>query len=372
MIDQLTIENFKCFTSKKNIDLAKITACVGMNSVGKSSLIQAVLLLRQAYEILQKYIGTNQTEFVIPINQKYALNLGETNQIISAKESEKISLTVNNIALSFGEGANGASLVFNKSKMSERLLKSNIFHNEFYYLNAERIGPRNYQNMENYADNEGYSTCGCHGEYTFDVVENYGRFAVSEGRLFAKDKNKVNKLEKQLEYWLSYIVPGIEIKFSSDHTMRLSQMKVRQTSFDTNFESPYNFGFGISYVLPIIVTGLLAAQNSIFIVENPEAHLHPSGQSRIGRFLSQIAADGVQVIIETHSEHVINGIRINALQNEIPSKNVCINYFSIDDKGNHHIEHIQLNDRMDIMKWPTGFFDQEEQDLQELRHLRSK
>jgi len=143
---------------------------------------------------------------------------------------------------------------------------------------------------------------------------------------------------------------------------------------DTGFISPYNFGFGISYVLPIIATGLMAPSNTMMIIENPEAHLHPCGQSRIGQFLAKVASDNIQVVIETHSEHVINGIRLACLREKIASENVCINYFSInsDSKPPHEVKRISLNERMDIVEWPNGFFDQEGLDLQELRHLRSE
>ena len=130
-------------------------------------------------------------------------------------------------------------------------------------------------------------------------------------------------------------------------------------------------GFGISYLLPVIVTGLLAEPGSMLIVENPEAHLHPGGQSRIGQFLAQIAFAGVKVVVETHSEHVLNGMRVYSLKNKIAPERICINYFSINDRI-PGIERIPLNDRMDILKWPEGFFDQEEKDLAELRMLRRK
>lgn len=161
----------------------------------------------------------------------------------------------------------------------------------------------------------------------------------------------------------------IEFKADQDIDTRTAKLKIRQTTLDTEFSSPHNFGFGISYTLPIIVTGLLAQSRSVFVVENPEAHLHPNGQSRIGQFLAQIAHAGVQVVLETHSEHVINGIRLYALKRGMRPDQICINNFSIVDKI-PCVERVPLNANMDIMKWPEGFFDQEEKDLAELRHMR--
>ena len=73
---------------------------------------------------------------------------------------------------------------------------------------------------------------------------------------------------------------------------------------------PTNVGFGITYALPIVVSALSARPGSLLIVENPEAHLHPRGQVKMGELLCQASEAGIQVLIETHSDHVLNGIRL--------------------------------------------------------------
>ena len=174
---------------------------------------------------------------------------------------------------------------------------------------------------------------------------------------------------------MDYIIPGIEIRTDDVLELRVSKMTLRQPALDTDFLSPYNFGFGISYVLPIIVTGLIAERGSMILVENPEAHLHPKGQSHIGYFLAVMAGSGIQVIVETHSEHVLNGIRIAALKNKVAPDDISINFFSLKKEGKntrHMVEKINLDERMNLENWPEGFLDQEEEDLRTLRLLRSK
>ena len=204
----------------------------------------------------------------------------------------------------------------------------------------------------------------------------WGNRKVEDDRCFnLENDKKVNTLNKQVEYWMDYIIPGIEIRTDDVMDLRVSKMSLRQPALDTDFLSPYNFGFGISYVLPVIVTGLIARTGSVFLVENPEAHLHPKGQSHIGYFLAMVACAGVQVIVETHSEHVLNGIRIAALKNGIEPEDISINFFSIKKDGEnirHTVEQIRLNSRMDLESWPEGFLDQEEEDLRTLRELRRK
>ena len=96
--------------------------------------------------------------------------------------------------------------------------------------------------------------------------------------------------------------------------------------------------------MPILATGLIAEAGSYMIVENPEAHLHPSAQSKIGRFLAMVAHTGVKVIIETHSDHVINGIQIAAAKHEIESADVSIQFFSQEKSEiQPKVEHIQIS-----------------------------
>jgi len=116
---------------------------------------------------------------------------------------------------------------------------------------------------------------------------------------------------------------------------------------------------------------LLALPNTMFIVENPEAHLHPAGQSRIGQFLAQMASAGVQVVVETHSEHVLNGIRIATMKGLLKPDEVAINFFQRNEETeNVEIQEIGLTTSGDLTKFPAGFFDQTQQDLVKLITLK--
>ena len=358
MINRVKVEGFKCFSSETTIEMSQITACTGMNSVGKSTLIQAILL---AWE-------SHNAEKSIPLNTSM-LNLGSTSQIMP---SGVMKIEIDETSFQFEAG---------KDMLSLRLVNSLALRHPFvsrmpYYLNAERQGPRNYQKMQSHD----VLHCGYYGEHTFDVVEKDPHLEISPKRRRkaehvneAEHVKNVPHLLNQIEYWMSYIVNGVQIKFSKDVSTQLAHMQIGQPDFDTGFSSPHNFGFGISYVLPIIVTGLIAAEDTLFIVENPEAHLHPAGQSRIGEFLAQISRDKVQVVVETHSEHVLNGIRKYALRDKLSPDDICINYFAFDGHTKKHsVKRLRLNDSMDILEWPEGFFDQEMIDLKELRLMRGR
>lgn len=373
MHKKLIIENFKCFSKRTTINLGKINICLGSNSVGKSSVIQSCILLRQVYEQAKFFQDAKISKYNIQLNDIYGLQLGDSEHILSSGK-EGITLEVDDFKYKLlpVKGSPMEMQVDNTYSVGAMSQNKGLFADDFYYLNSERIGPRNYQLI----DAKKIEGCGVYGENTVHLLNMVGTQKVESRKCFNLDEEKkVNTIAKQVEYWMDYIIPGIEIATDDITDLRISKMMLQQSALDTGFLSPYNFGFGISYVLPVILTGLVAKEGSIFLVENPEAHLHPKGQSHIGYFLAIMAMAGVQIVIETHSEHVINGIRIAALKNGMNPEDISINFFSIkeqDDIIKHQVEHITLNERMDLEVWPAGFMDQEEEDLRTLRELRRK
>lgn len=395
MHKELTIENFKCFSEKTCIKLGKMNVCLGSNSVGKSSVIQSCILIRQIYEQAVAFKDTKIRKYNIQLNDIYGLQLGDAEHIKSSKNKDEINLKIDGFEFSLSS-LNESPMEMsteNAYELSEMALAGGLFSEHFYYLNAERIGPRNYQTI----NAKRLKNCGVYGEDTIHLLNILGNGKVDEDRCFKLDDSKrVNTVNKQVEYWMDYIIPGIEISTDDITDLRISKISLSQPAFDTGFLSPYNFGFGISYVLPIIVTGLIAEKQSVFLVENPEAHLHPKAQSHIGYFLTMMALSGIQIIVETHSEHVINGMRIAALKNAASPEDISINFFQIcreekiernvlstsefksakADMGYKNVKHevinVKLNERMDMETWPEGFLDQEEEDLRTLRELRRK
>ena len=146
-------------------------------------------------------------------------------------------------------------------------------------------------------------------------------------------------------------------------------LRFRDPELLAEWSRPANVGFGLSYALPVIVAALTASPGTLFLVENPEAHLHPAGQSLIGQFLTRVAAAGVQVVVETHSDHVINGMRLAAARDGLlPPSDAIIHFLA--DAGTRHTIEIQGSGA--LTEWPPGFFDQSELDLGQLSRLRRR
>lgn len=143
-----------------------------------------------------------------------------------------------------------------------------------------------------------------------------------------------------------------------------------QYSYDpTKIYRSTNVGFGVTYTLPILVALLASEPGTLILLENPEAHLHPKGQSKIGTLLALAASCGVQIIVETHSDHILNGIRVAANKGEINAEDVKLHYFRREiqiDQAVTEVISSRLYQDGGIDKWPDGFFDQAEKDLMEL------
>lgn len=163
------------------------------------------------------------------------------------------------------------------------------------------------------------------------------------------------------------LVPGAQIFTTPYPDLNRVQMAIGRRGATAKALPPANTGFGISYALPVVVSGLLAAKGSMLIVENPEAHLHPGAQTAIGIFLAAVASAGVQVLVETHSENVLNGVRLAALRGIIPHDDASFLFLSLAEGPGQPILHpITMNKAAELTSWPPGFFDQQGADLTEI------
>ena len=136
-----------------------------------------------------------------------------------------------------------------------------------------------------------------------------------------------------------------------------------RTSDDTDFHRPIHAGFGITQVLPIVVAALAASREDILLIENPEVHLHPAGQAQMGQFLAEVAQAGVQVILETHSDHVLNGIRRAVKAGRLSAEQVSIHFLQPRTANRAQVVSPVLDGTGNIDAWPEGFFDQFDKDM---------
>ena len=170
------------------------------------------------------------------------------------------------------------------------------------------------------------------------------------------------------------IVRPIQIDAEWFPNTAVTRLRFKTPGLRTEWTRAPNAGFGISYALPIVVAALRAEVNGLLLVENPEAHLHPAGQSRIGGFLARVAADGVQIVLETHSDHVLNGIRVAVADSSAAlfPEQAVIHFFRVEDDGGPALQSMELQRTGQLTAWPAGFFDQAQVDLAALASKRRR
>ena len=158
--------------------------------------------------------------------------------------------------------------------------------------------------------------------------------------------------------------PGVEfnaLPVSGTNFVRL-EIKSGPTS---GWTRPANIGYGISYAFPTLTAGLTAPAGCTLIIDSPEAHLHPRGQARMGAFLAQMASAGVQILLETHSDHVMDGVRIAIRDGTLRPDDAAFHYFTRTENTTTLITpHIDAEGR--LSEWPEGFFDQHRRNMANL------
>jgi len=353
MIEKICIENFK---SLKNIviETKHLNLLAGLNGMGKSSFIQVLLLLKQSDGI------TTNGE----LNLKgRMIEIGKGKDALfqfASEEYIKLSLFLSN--------ENTLYWSFHYHPESE-LLKSDQRYppnmldellTGFQYLSAERIGPMAmYEASQQFVDAQ---NLGVRGEYAVHFLHvNGNRFKIDK-RLKHSQTDEL-ALMNQVNGWLSEISPGIKL-----NVMELPGIDKMLLNYQfhlgfgrTNSFKPVNVGFGISYVLSIIICLLVGKNNSLLIIENPEAHIHPRGQVELGKLMALSSSCGTQLFVETHSDHIINGIRVAVKEKLIHKNDVNVSYFTkkttIDEQYTEVTE-IKVDERGELSEYPKDFLDE--------------
>ncbi|MBF4133297.1 MULTISPECIES: AAA family ATPase [Streptomyces] len=393
MIDRLTLRNFKAFQDM-SLPLGPLTLLTGLNSSGKSSVLQSIALLRQSYETGSLEISRHRPEAQSPDlrldrpNQGFLLNgelvgLGTGDDVLHedfAGDKARIGLGVDEGPYRYGWTV-GYELEQNLLPLLDVDLPStsegvaaptgpeavapSFLTAPFQYLHADRISPAEFYPRDHYAV-IGRGFLGVRGEHTVNFLRHHARDEVPEGPLH-HPKAASDLLIDQATAWMGDLCPGVDIQahaIEGADAVRLSY-GFQGALGPTRRRRPSNVGFGLTYVLPIVVACLSARPGSLVLLENPEAHLHPQGQTQMATLAAATAAQGAQVIMESHSDHVINGVRLAVKQGRITPAQAVFHYFRGDGTGVEVVTPRVDSDGM-LDQWPTGFFDELENTLDQL------
>ncbi len=365
-IEKVKIKNFKSLRNVK-ISLNNLTLITGRNSGGKSSFIQSLLLLKQNEDNF--YTRLNKP---LIINGKY-IELGNKKDILFEDTYEE------NINISIYSKEVSTTLTFNNKDLKITLDTSignlnsseifdlyNIFDEAFQYIATDRVTPSITYKLSD-TDIE-QNQIGFKGEYTAHYLAENRRKELNIKQLI-HPKSITSQLLENVSLWLSEISEGIEISATVNTDFQQVSLTYQYTYGEntTDNYTPLNVGFGITYVLPIIVAILKAKEGDLLILENPESHLHPAGQSKIAELCAIASANGVQIIVETHSDHFLNGIRVATKKGPLKPKDSNIYYFRKEkDELETKVDEINIDENGAIDNYPKGFFDQFDDDLDKL------
>lgn len=361
MINKLTVKNFKCF-KKQEFFLSPLSIFCGANSAGKSTAIQAILSIKQNKENIENgYMYTYGDLF----------NFGKVSDLFCHNaDSSEFEITIDDAVIqsniTIKEKQNYTIPLSNKV---ENL--NNKFVGDFVYLCAERFGPRASYDVKRRDDK---LDIGIYGQYALSeyskiegkpsVNPKFSRLVCSHLIESSTDKEQAIFANVLVREAMKKIYPNFNMKVSEAENID-KVYHLYESSTGKDFVRPNNAGFGISYTLPIVIAAAAIKPGGILIVENPEVHLHPQAQSQLIALLSCLSQCDVQVIIETHSDHIVNGVRVFAKENSVATEHSII--YSISEMEQERVaKEIRIDSDGNFTDLDIGFFDQINNDLMKL------
>ncbi len=249
MLQELILNNFKCFENL-HIDFSTVNILTGLNGMGKSTVMQSILLLAQSKKSIS-------SEEVLSIKGKY-VDLGTGQDILFEKaEKDEIGIEIRTeneeerFLFEYQPEADELPL----RKISSELGASKIsgWADRLFYLSAYRIEPQFLYHIENEKDiSERHF--GKNGEYAIQYLKLHGGDDVANQEVVIGDRNKTTVAD-QVRAWLDIISPGVSPMIHIDMSSRTAELKYEyiEGRDKTNSYKSVNVGFGITYVLPIIV-----------------------------------------------------------------------------------------------------------------------
>ena len=356
MISAMHISGYKSILNAQ-ISLKSLNILSGINSSGKSSFIQCIKMIEGLL-----HGKTGPLEHLGSLDE-LLFKKSRPNEDLHAPDHISISAKFDRGEITwFTENDDQSE---DKKKKSNYKITGAIPTEPQYiynFLSAARFGPQPF--LPSKAETRGFSL-GENGEYVCDCLDVYKDIPLPP-TLQHPDSVGVT-LSYNTAAWLSDIVANAQFAVKREQLFDLANMTY-------NGHRASNVGFGLSYTLPVIA-GLLGMpviakqqnMSALLIVENPEAHLHPKGQTRLGQLMALSAISGVQIIVETHSDYIIDGVRLaikkgvdlaNGNNQKVPPEEVNFLFFKLNEDNYSNIDVISSNTSGLLDKWPQGFLDQ--------------
>jgi predicted ATPase len=331
MIHKIHVQKFKAFLDEK-IEFSPLTVLTGTNSSGKSTLLQAVMLLETSPPELS-FTKSLQDSFRTGLN---------TNEPAASP-----------ISISGEYEGNATSKICCQDGKIDGPIKTGGLPGRTFFVAADRVGP--YDDYPATHSNAPENDFGQHCNLAWHFFNSKKNKPPYKELIHKKAPS--DTLSGQVNYWLNHIV-GTEIATEGSET----EIKVRYRSLASDDHiAATQTGFGTSTLFPVILAPLLASKGDRVIIENPEIHLHPQAQARLADLFVFAANAGVQIIVETHCEHLIYSLCSKVHSAQLKSSDLVFYYKG---QASEPFQCIKVNERGrfistdgELRGFPQGFFD---------------
>lgn len=197
------------------------------------------------------------------------------------------------------------------------------------------------------------SDMGPKGEYVIDAI----LAARQKGAYISPGfRRRKRTLEESVAFWLKKL--GLIYSFKVEPIAKdsnLYQVKVKRGSHSSEVLIT-DVGFGVSQVLPVLVLCYYVDEGSTILLEQPEIHLHPSVQMGLADvFIDVMKNRNIQIILESHSEHLLNRLQRRLAEEEITADDVAL-YFCDTGQAASRLNLLQVDLYGNIENWPPDFF----------------
>ena len=380
MIRRIKLTHFKCF-EQLALDCTPLNLFCGLNGMGKSSVFQALLVLRQSFEagelgLGRLVLGGDLVDMGTTVDVLFEDAERDVIEFSLERDDTKNpwELKVDVLRTLFGRTEVQAVSKGAPSTHTRRIELGEWKHvppfgGRLVYVNAERVGPRKFYPLSDILARRGEFGPG--GEYAWNYLNANQDQLMPPGdpRLIGKGGRRMLDV---VNHWVQEVCPGADLQvdeltgidavvagFTFERVGDVRSLQYRAT----------NVGFGLSYVLPAILA-LLSPPGTLCLIENPEAHLHPRAQTKLAELAVRASQAGVQVFAETHSDHFVDGVRIAVRDELIKPADATIHYFERENSRTVVTSPVVDRDGR-LSSWPAGFFDQHEENLAKLLAPRS-
>ena len=352
MLQRVHLENFKALKNL-DLDLAKVTVLTGFNSTGKTSVIQSLAFIKQSLQ--RKEISYND----------YLLRLGDYREVVHGhdllahphrRHPGRRCRRHDVLPETTPEGVEEAFLRNGQSEWSWNRKKEGVIEASgrlFFPLAAGGYGGGSYT-TEDYAgtnaaqkvmmkwfedalylsSNRGFTRYNyplLAGNPTIEDISNRaGDASALEGRLASLIMYRLNEAKR---------FPEMQSRLDV-MAKRLSMLGVEVSPYVTNgpsivvdlvegdmWVSAVNSGYGVNQSVATVVLGSLSPEGSLVMIEEPETHLHPRFQRKMAEILLGMAQEGKQVLITSHSDHILQTLGDLVGQGGFPKEDVEVYHF---------------------------------------------